>query len=142
MSKKAEPLNIYTDGASRGNPGDAAWAYVILNSEDEVLTQQSGYIGEATNNQAEYFAVIRALQRAVELPNTKIEVGSDSQLLVNQVTGQWKVKDSELNRLYHRVDLLVSKFDEVNFTHLPREHSIISRADELCNIRLDEIQKY
>ena len=139
---KEGELYIYTDGASRGNPGDAAWAYVILDQDEEVISRQSGYIGHSTNNQAEYFAVIRALQRAKDLTRGKINLYSDSQLLVNQVTGSWKVKDDELGRLYGRVRSLIGEFPRVNFTHLPRENSYISNADELCNERLDEIQRY
>lgn len=140
MSNDYKELKIYTDGASRGNPGRAAWGYVILDKNGNPITNQSGYIGRSTNNQAEYFAVIRALQRAKELTRSKVKLHSDSQLLVNQVTGSWQVKDDELRRLYHRVRSLVDQFEEVNFTHLPRENSHISEADELCNLRLDEIQ--
>ncbi len=142
MGEDYSELKIYTDGASRGNPGKAAWGFVILDKNENPVTNQSGYIGPSTNNQAEYFAVIRALQRAKELTQTKVEVHSDSQLLVNQVTGSWKVKDNELRRLYRRVRTLVDQFEEANFTHLPREDPHISEADELCNLRLDEIQEY
>ncbi|MCF7890477.1 ribonuclease HI family protein [Candidatus Bipolaricaulota bacterium] len=142
MNKEYGELNIYTDGASRGNPGNAAWGFVILDEHENPVTDQSGYIGNSTNNQAEYFAVIRALQRAKELTRGKVQLHSDSQLLVNQVTGSWKVKDDELRRLYRRVRSLVSQFREVNFTHLPRENPHIGEADELCNRRLDEIQDY
>lgn len=140
MSYDSSELKIYTDGASRGNPGDSAWGYVILDEQENSITTQSGYIGRSTNNQAEYFAVIRALQRAKELTQSKVHLHSDSQLLVNQVTGSWKVKDDELQRLYRRVRSLIDQFKEVNFTHLPRENSHIGEADRLCNDRLDEIQ--
>ena len=142
MNKGEDELYIYTDGASRGNPGDAAWAYVILDQDEEVVSSQSGYIGRSTNNQAEYFAVIRALQRAKALARGKINLYSDSQLLVNQVTDSWKVKNDELSRLYGRVRSLVKEFSRVNFIHLSRENPHISEADELCNERLDEIQRY
>jgi ribonuclease HI len=133
-------LHIYTDGASRGNPGDAAWAYLILDVNRDLVTEQSGYVGRSTNNQAEYYAVIRALQRAKELTDDKLNIWSDSQLLVNQVTGAWRVKDDELKRLHRRVTALTNHFDEVTFTHLPREDSYIEQADSLCNSRLDEVQ--
>lgn len=142
MNENYSELKIYTDGASRGNPGDAAWGYVILDKQENSVASQSGYIGPSTNNQAEYFAVIRALQRARELTRGRIRLYSDSQLLVNQVTGSWKVKDDELRRLYRRVKSLVDQFKEVNFTHLPRENTHIGEADSLCNHRLDEIQDY
>ena len=142
MKERYDELNIYTDGASRGNPGDAAWGYLIYDENEELVTEQSGYIGNSTNNQAEYYAVIRALQRAKDLTRKKVNLHSDSQLLVNQVTGSWKVKDRELGRLYRRVRSLVDNFNEVSFTHLSREDPNISKADEICNIRLDEIQKF
>ncbi|MBS3792378.1 ribonuclease HI family protein [Candidatus Bipolaricaulota bacterium] len=139
MTEDYGELRIYTDGASRGNPGDAAWGYVILDESENPVTQQSGYIGHSTNNQAEYFAVIRALQRAKDLTRGEVRIHSDSQLLVNQVTGAWKVKDNELRRLYSRVKSLADQFKRVGFTHLPRENPNISEADSLCNTRLDEI---
>ncbi len=142
MNEDYSELNIYTDGASRGNPGNSAWGYLILDKHENSVTNQSGYLGHSTNNQAEYFAVIRALQRAKELTQGKVQLYSDSQLLVNQVTGSWKVKDEELRRLYRRVRSLVEQFKEVTFTHLPRENPHISEADELCNRILNEIQNY
>ncbi len=142
MNDKPERLHIYTDGASRGNPGDAAWAYLVLDRNRELITSQAGYMGRGTNNQAEYYAVIRAVQRAEDLTNKKVNLFSDSQLLVNQVTGKWKVKDGELYRLYRRIRGLVANFEEVSFTHLPREDENIARADRLCNHRLDQIEKY
>lgn len=142
MNNNFNEINIYTDGASRGNPGDATWGYLILDENDELITKEAGYIGRSTNNQAEYFAVIRALQRAGELTEGQVNLNSDSQLLVKQVTEQWKVKDAELYRLYRRVKTLIKKFKEVTFTHQPRENSFIARADQLCNDRLDEIQDY
>ena len=142
MDNNFAEVNIYTDGASRGNPGDSAWGYLILDEKDELITEEAGYIGRSTNNQAEYFAVIRALQRAGELTEGRVNLNSDSQLLVKQVTGQWKVKDAELYRLYRRVKALVKEFKEVTFTHQPRENSFIARADQSCNDRLDEIQNY
>ena len=142
MSQEYRELNIFTDGASRGNPGDAAWGYLILDEEGNQILAQSGYIGQSTNNQAEYFAVIRALQRAGDLTRGKVHLNSDSQLLVKQITGVWKVKDPELRRLHRRVKALSEEFEEVTFTHLSREDRNIGEADSLCNLRLDEIQSY
>lgn len=142
MTESNRSLHIYTDGASRGNPGDAAWGYLILDENKDLITKQSGYIGQATNNQAEYFAVIRSLQRAGEIIHGNVHLCSDSQLLVKQVRGQWKVKDPELGRLYRRVRSLVEEFRSVKFDHVPRENEFVSRADQLCNDRLDEIQDY
>jgi len=141
MSKRADTLDIYTDGASRGNPGDGAWAFIILDDTGELVAEQSGYIGHTTNNRAEYFAVIRSLQRAKELGPGCVHVHSDSQLLVNQVLGNWKVKDEELRRLYNRIKSLEENFSEVEFSHHPRDNTHISKADALCNQCLDEIQR-
>lgn len=141
MTETNKSVNIYTDGASRGNPGDAAWGYLILDANDNLITQQAGYIGRSTNNQAEYFAVIRSLQRAVDITEGEVHLHSDSQLLVKQVTGEWKVKDAELYRLYSHVKSLVGEFSNVQFSHVPRETELLSRADQLCNDRLDEIQE-
>lgn len=141
MSKRTNKLDIYTDGASRGNPGDGAWAFIILNDTGELVAKQSGYIGQTTNNRAEYFAVIRSLQRAKELGSGCVHVHSDSQLLVNQVLGNWKVKDEELRRLYNRIKSIEDNFSRVEFSHHPRDNTYISKADALCNQCLDEIQR-
>lgn len=140
MSGNTKKLKIYTDGASRGNPGDAAWAFLILDESGDPIVKRSGYIGQTTNNQAEYYAVIRALQRAREFPSERIRLHSDSQLLVKQVTGQWKVKDPELKRLHGRVKREAKGAAKVNFEHVPRDNRYVSQADQLCNDRLDEIQ--
>lgn len=140
MSTCEKELKIYTDGASRGNPGDAAWAYIIFGESDDVVSQQAGYIGKSTNNQAEYFAVIRALQQAKQLKSPKLKLHSDSQLLIKQVNGEWKVKNPELARLFDRVNKLTRNFNKICFLHLPRNNERIQEADQLCNFLLDEIQ--
>lgn len=140
MNKIFKTVTIYTDGASRGNPGNSAWAYLILGTGGQELTKQAGYIGKATNNQAEYFAVIRGLQRATEITDQTVDHFSDSQLIVNQLKGEWKVKDQELNKLFGRVKNLEKHFSSVSHTHVPRSHQLLSRVDKLCNMRLDEIQ--
>ncbi len=142
MTDKQDKITLYTDGASRGNPGDSAWAYVLLAEEGGEIASQSGYIGRGTNNQAEYFAVIRGLQRATEITNGVVEGYSDSKLVVNQLSGNWKVKNRELNRLFHRVRELQRQFAGVFFQHVPRSHEMIAQADMMCNETLDKIQKY
>ncbi|MBS3812823.1 ribonuclease HI family protein [Candidatus Bipolaricaulota bacterium] len=142
MATERDRIIFYTDGASRGNPGDSAWAYILLSENGEQLASQSGYIGRGTNNQAEYFAVIRALQRASEITTGTLEGYSDSQLVVNQITGKWKVKNPELNRLCNRAKELQEDFVTVSFKHVPRSHEMIAHVDGMCNDTLDSIQSF
>jgi len=141
MQDTEQVITIYTDGASRGNPGNSAWAYLILGTGGQDLSKQAGYIGKATNNQVEYFAVIRALQKTIEITDRRIKHFSDSQLIVNQLNGNWKVKNRELSRLFRRVRKLEKHFTSVSHTHVPRSHKFLSQVDRLCNNRLDEIEK-
>ena len=131
-------LKIYTDGASRGNPGPASAAYVITNDEGNTLQEKSEFLGNKTNNQAEYIAVINALEMAENYTAGRLQVNSDSNLLVNQLQGNWRVKSKNIKPLYRRTKDLTKKFDGVVFVHRNRDHEIISRADLLCNRELDE----
>jgi ribonuclease HI len=126
---------IYTDGAARSNPGPAAIAYVIQNGRT-TLAEGKEYIGETTNNIAEYTAMIRALKHARSLGGRRLEVRSDSELLVNQLGGSFKVKNAGLKPLYDEVSRLRLDFDQVSFKYIPRAEN--KRADELCNEALDE----
>jgi ribonuclease HI len=131
-----EFAKIYTDGGSRGNPGHSAAAYVIMDAADNIIEQTGQYIGVATNNQAEYAAFDRALKRARELGIDKIELYSDSQLVVNQLNGIYKVKNPELAPYYRDVKALADSFKKIIFTHVPREQNKI--ADALVNEALDQ----
>lgn len=128
-------LIIYTDGGARGNPGPAAIGAIVGNEE------YSEYIGEATNNVAEYSAVILALKKAKHLvgaekiKETEIEVRSDSELLVNQMKGLYRVKEQTLKILFMEVWNLKTEFKDVAFVHIPREKN--SQADALVNKELD-----
>ena len=131
-----ETLTIHTDGASRGNPGAAAFAYVIARP-DESPIEQGGCIGEMTNNQAEYTALVRALEHALRLgPEHRLHIHADSELMVKQMRGEYKVKNAELRDLYERARDLAEKFTGgVVYTHIRRE--LNKRADALCNEALD-----
>ena len=126
---------VYFDGASRGNPGPAAAGWVIVTS-DGIAAQGGERIGRATNNQAEYEALIRALRAARDYGFDTVEVKGDSQLIVKQVTGAWNTNDPELRE--HRVTVreLLTAFDDWELSHVPRE--INERADELANEALDD----
>lgn len=139
MTEGYDKIKIYTDGASRGNPGPATAAYLIVDKENKTLKKDVRFLGETTNNRAEYRAVIKGLKEAKNLTGKKVEVYSDSNLLVRQLTGDWKVKNNKIRSLFQKVSKLEAGFESVQFAHLPRENKMISRADNLCNKKLDEL---
>lgn len=124
-------VTIYTDGAARGNPGSAGAGWVIVNSAGDELESSSLSLGVATNNVAEYRAVIEALKRASELQARRVHVRSDSQLLVNQLNGSYQVRNEGLIPLYRQVLELSGRFEQVTFEYIPREQN--RRADELAS---------
>lgn len=126
--------HVYFDGACRGNPGPSAIGYVIV-SGDGIVAEGGETIGRATNNQAEYDALIRALETAEKYGIDEVEVRGDSQLIVKQVKGAWKTNDPELREKRVRVRELLERFDDWTLKHVPRE--INDRADELANEALD-----
>ncbi|MDO5044877.1 MAG: reverse transcriptase-like protein [Coriobacteriia bacterium] len=129
-------LVLYTDGGSRGNPGQAGIGFSILDEEErEELLFGSSYIGEASNNVAEYRALIWGLENARAYKAQAISVRADSELMIKQINGEYQVKNAGLKPLYTRVMNLLSHFDEVSFTHVIR--SLNKRADELANIAMD-----
>jgi len=129
-------LKIYSDGACRGNPGPSAIAYVILDYEGKVLKEHSEYVGMETNNQAEYRALILALESAVDFGNDAI-CYSDSVLVVKQMNGEWKVKHHNMIPLWREAVTLKENFHKVSFVHVPRTDKYIERTDQLANQELD-----
>jgi ribonuclease HI len=129
-------LNIHTDGASRGNPGAAAFAYVIRR-DGEAPIEEAGCLGQMTNNQAEYTALVRALECAVRLgTHYRLVIHSDSELMVKQMRGEYRVKDQGLRPFYERACELWERFrHKPTIRHVPRAQN--GRADELCNLVLD-----
>jgi ribonuclease HI len=129
-------LRIHTDGASRGNPGAAAFAYVISPEQGPPI-EEAGCLGEMTNNQAEYTALVRALEHAFELgPAHRLLIHSDSELLVKQMNGEYQVKNEDLRGLYEQARKLVRRFEgTVTIVHVRR--ALNKRADALCNEALD-----
>jgi ribonuclease HI len=127
-------FTIYTDGAARGNPGPAAYAYIIERpGEDDIEFNQR--LGDTTNNVAEYTALIYALKKAKALGARRLVIYSDSELMVKQMKGEYRVKNAGLMPLYEDAKRLVRDFDKVEFRHIRREEN--SRADWLCNQALD-----
>src|SRR5262249_49490184 len=129
-------LTIPPDGASRGNPGAAAFAYVIARKGAATI-ENAGRLGELTNNQAEYVALVRALEHALRLgAEHRVVVKSDSELLVKQMKGEYKVKNEDLRPLYEQAKGLAARFrGGVSFVHVRRE--LNKRADQLGNDALD-----
>jgi ribonuclease HI len=128
-------LTIHTDGAARGNPGPAAFAYVISRDGAPPI-EERGCLGRMTNNQAEYTALVRGLEHAARLDAASpVQVFSDSELMVKQLRGEYRVKNEELRDLYEQAIQLVRHFPSVRFQHVRREQN--KRADALCNEALD-----
>jgi len=127
-------LTIHIDGAARGNPGPAAFAYIIAEHGKQVI-EEKGCLGDTTNNIAEYTALVRALERATQLGAKRLIIHSDSELLVKQMNGQYKVKNEGLRPLFLQAKHLARKFDLVTLKHVPRAQN--SHADQLCNEALD-----
>lgn len=129
-------LIIYTDGGARGNPGPAAIGFVIYNESSKILKKAGMCIGETTNNQAEYKALIKALEEARSLKAESIVCFLDSELVVRQLQGKYKVREEGLKPLATEVLRLVKNFSSVEFKHVPREKNKL--ADELVNEALDK----
>lgn len=128
-------MTFYIDGASRGNPGKAAIGIVIMNSQGQIIDELKRYIGETTNNMAEYQALIEALTEGRRVGATKVQVFSDSELMVRQLNGIYKVKDAKLLDLYKEAKHLISDFEDFKIDHVTRDKN--SRADALANEALD-----
>jgi ribonuclease HI len=124
-----EEIIVYTDGASRGNPGPAGIGVMLCTRSGEIVGEIAEYIGETTNNVAEYRAVIRGLEEAKALRAERVVVATDSQLLVRQILGQYKVKNEGLKPLFDQVNRLRKQFIRSDFIHIPRERN--ARADAL-----------
>jgi ribonuclease HI len=130
-------LKVYTDGASRGNPGPAACAFIVVQSS-KIIFSDVKYISRATNNIAEYNAIINALNYVKDAYSGEIEINSDSNLAIQQINGKWKINYPHLAKLQRKVLEISKKFKDVKFTHIPRENHFIKICDELCNRKLDE----
>jgi ribonuclease HI len=126
---------LSTDGGARGNPGPAAYGYVLESDDGHVLDARGEAIGVATNNVAEYRGLIAGLEKALELAVTNLEVVSDSELVVKQMQGDYKVKNETLRELHEQASELAHRLDKVSYTAVRREHNDL--ADRLVNEALD-----
>jgi ribonuclease HI len=130
-------VRAFTDGASRGNPGEAGIGVLALDEAGNTLLALHGYIGVSTNNVAEYTALLALLERAREMPWTRLVIHSDSELMVRQINGRYKVRDAGLKPLFEKATRLLKAlpFDHV-VRHVPREEN--READLLANRGIDE----
>jgi ribonuclease HI len=126
---------LFTDGGSRGNPGPAAAAFVLEGEDGTVLDARGDAIGIQTNNVAEYTALVNGLRRAAELGLTEVEVVADSELMVKQMRGEYKVKNAVLRDLSVEASRLAQALEHVTYTAVRREHNEL--ADQLVNDALD-----
>ncbi|MDO4720072.1 MAG: ATP-dependent sacrificial sulfur transferase LarE [Peptostreptococcaceae bacterium] len=133
---KYQTVKLYTDGGSRGNPGDAAIGYVLYSEEEEPIFRYAEPVGKATNNAAEYTAMIRGLERAAEIGAEQVRLYMDSELIVKQIKREYKVKNEELRLLYDRATDMISKFNRFEIRHVRREYN--KEADRLVNLALDK----
>src|SRR3989304_5683420 len=128
-------LTIYTDGGSRGNPGPAAGAFVILDENGKQICARAKFLPEATNNVAEYSGLVAALEKAAALKAENIKIFSDSELMVRQLNGEYKVKNEGLRELFGDAGGLLENFNDWKITHVRREKNKI--ADALVNRAID-----
>ncbi|MBN1161100.1 MAG: ribonuclease HI family protein [Dehalococcoidales bacterium] len=130
-----DKLIIYTDGAARGNPGPAAIGVALKDETGKTVASISRRLGPTTNNQAEYQAIIAGLEKAVNLGAKNVSMKSDSELAVNQINGQFKIKNTALRPLYQKVVQLIGRLESFSITYIPREQN--RQADALANKALD-----
>lgn len=129
-------LRIYSDGGARGNPGPSACA-VIVTRDGRVIREISEYLGEGTNNYAEYRGLIAAIREAVKLGDENVEFVMDSELVVRQMRGEYRVRSENMRDLNRDALSLMSRIKNPSITHVGRGDPMVSRADALLNIELD-----
>jgi ribonuclease HI len=141
-SKKSPsaPLDVYTDGASRGNPGFAAYGFIFVKN-NEIIFEESKTIGKTTNNTAEYYAILSALKRAQEFATESVIVYSDSELVIKQINNQYRITKPHIAQLRAELAIVEKNFTDIHFRNVPRENLFIRRCDELCNQALDRETK-
>jgi ribonuclease HI len=134
-TRDGDRYRLYTDGGARGNPGPAGIGARLLTSGGDVAEELADFIGRATNNVAEYQALLAGLEMALDHGVTLLDVFLDSELVVRQVNGQYKVKDAGLKPLHEQACLLLSRFHDVDVRHVRREQN--AEADALVNQAID-----
>lgn len=130
-------LLLYSDGGSRGNPGPAAYGFLILSTEGAVLKKGSRFLGAMTNNEAEYRGLIAVLDEALKMGGTDVTITMDSELVVKQVRGEYRMKAENLLPLLQQVKERLAKLSTYQIRHVRREDPTIQKADRLVNEELD-----
>ena len=130
-----EKLIIYCDGGSRGNPGPAGLGAVIYDKDKNKLFEISEFLGVSTNNQAEYKGVLKAIEKAKEMKAKELTFYLDSELIVKQMNGQYRVKNKDLLPIYMEIRKYILEFEKVEFNHVRREYN--KEADALANMAMD-----
>lgn len=133
-------VNIFSDGASRGNPGVSAIAFTILSADGRLLTRHSKYVGIRTNNQVEYEALIAALQSASKLHIQEVVCHLDSELVVKHLSGEYRVRNPVLKRLWLRIQELTKHFRQITFKHVSRVDKHIEEVDRMANQTLNSVR--
>ena len=133
---EARKLLLYSDGASRGNPGPAGAGAVLMKPDGTIVARIGKYLGRQTNNHAEYMALIIGLRAALELGVTEIEMVADSELMVKQIKKVYRVKNEQLRPLYEEACALIARFQRASIRHVLREYN--READEMSNRAIDE----
>ena len=136
----ANSVTIMVDGASRGNPGPSGIGYCIYDQEGRILEQNGEFIGFATSRAAEYYAIRKGIDRAIELEYKTVRFISDSLMVVNQLNGIFQIKNRDVLPIYQDIQSKLSQFDAVSFTHVPRSKNVI--ADHEANSAIDALIKH
>ena len=132
-------LKVYSDGASRGNPRPSAIAFMILSEDEKILKRYSKYVGVKTNNQAEYEALMSALEFASKLTSQEVVCHMDSELVVKQLNEEYQVRNPKLKTLWLKVHELKQIFKKISFLHVSRTNSYIQEVDWLANQALNRV---
>jgi ribonuclease HI len=136
LSATAEELHLHIDGASRGNPGEAGFGVHVTSPDGEEVASLYGYLGRASNNVAEYQALLHALRYALDRGARRVRIFSDSELVVRQMAGEYRVKHPDMISLYRQAQDLRRRFERVDIAHVRRAQN--KEADRLANQALDE----
>jgi ribonuclease HI len=136
-----DKLSIFIDGASRGNPGHGAIGFVIYDQNGNILREYAECIGNCTNNVAEYKALIKALEFGSTHSRGEVICFMDSELVVKQMNGSFRLKKTHLKELFQEVKLKESMYKKVTYQNLPREHPKIVRVDKIVNKALDQLNE-
>ena len=129
-------LVIYSDGGSRGNPGPSAYA-IVVTKDGEIMHEHTEFLGTNTNNYAEYRGLIAGIGKALEMKENDVEFVMDSELVIKQMKGEYKVKSPNIRKLHEDAKAMSSLIPKVKFTHVRRENPMVSRADALLNAEMD-----